>query len=180
MNARKLGYFASTSGPRAPPLFPLPPVVQRRVGNRKHRVARVAKSRRRGAPRTKPNAKSKLRARCGRHRLGRVILPEREARPMRFLSRVLGVILITVSGVSAQKPIDPTVPLISPREPSIACNMTMSTARRHRTRSNKQPPILFFTPLPRRTVCRDMSSLPPLRDSRDLPGRLPTFSGPRR
>jgi hypothetical protein len=99
---------------------------------------------------------------------------------MRFLFRVLGVMLVTVSGVSAQNPRDPTAPLISPRAPSFACNMTIPTAQRHRSRSNKQPSILFFAPSPQRTACRDMSSLPPLRDSRDLPRRLPMFLGPRR
>jgi len=90
--------------------------------------------------------------------------------------------LCALSPLSAQRPADPTRPLISPAAPSISCGMTIFPGRRSvDPKMAKTPPRGEFT-LQARTpaVCRDMSRLPALKDGKDLPHRLPTFLGPNR
>jgi hypothetical protein len=95
------------------------------------------------------------------------------------------LMILTLSGISpleAQRLVDPTRPLFSPPEPSISCGMTILPGRRSvDPKMPKAPPQGEFTLQVRTpTVCRDMSRLPPLRDSKNLPSRLPTFFGPNR
>ena len=101
------------------------------------------------------------------------------------LAVLLGFTLCAVSPLAAQRPMDPARPLISPPkspERSVVCGMTIVPGNPALdAKMAKTPPPGDFT-LQVRTpqVCRDMSRLPALRDSRDLPDRLPTFLGPRR
>jgi len=86
-----------------------------------------------------------------------------------------------LSPLSAQRPADPTAPLFSPAERSISCGMTIFSGRRAADpKMARTPPQGQFTLQTRQpTVCRDMSRLPALKDLKDLPGRLPTFLGPK-
>ena len=90
--------------------------------------------------------------------------------------------LSTTSPLRAQRPVDPTRPLFAPPEPSISCGMTIFPGRRLTDRKIPKAPSRdeFFLLSRRPTLCRDMSRLPPLRHSKDLPNRLPTFFGPNR
>ena len=97
----------------------------------------------------------------------------------------LGVILASASPLSAQKPADSTLPLISPpatAESSILCGMTIFSGKS--TLDPKMPkspaPGNFTMRVLAPTICRDMSRLAPLKDLNDLPNRLPTFLGPKR
>jgi hypothetical protein len=104
---------------------------------------------------------------------------------MKFTRRfglMLGITLGLVSPVSAQKPVDPTLPLASPPERFIVCGMTIFSGNAALDpKLPKAPPPGNFTMRVRTPpVCRDMSRLPPLKDLKDLPNRLPTFLGPRR
>lgn len=95
---------------------------------------------------------------------------------------LLGVTLCFNVQLSAQRPVDPTRPLISPPEPSIVCGMTiLPVPHAVDEKMSKTPPSGQFN-LQVRTpsVCRDMSRLPPLRTRDDLRNRLPTFLGPKR
>lgn len=90
--------------------------------------------------------------------------------------------LSAVSPLNAQRPVDNTRPLFSPPEPSISCGMRIFPGDRSvDPKLSKAPPRGDFTLLSRRpALCRDMSRLLPLRNAKDLPGRLPTFFGPNR
>jgi hypothetical protein len=104
---------------------------------------------------------------------------------MKAVGHWLSLTLVVVSPLMAQKPRDPTLPLISPpttTEPSILCGMTIFAGNGALDpKMPKTPPPGNFT-LRGRTplVCRDTSRLPPLKDLKNLPNRLPTFLGPRR
>jgi hypothetical protein len=107
---------------------------------------------------------------------------------MKFACRLgvaFGVMVVAVSPLTAQKPRDPTLPLISPQiptEPSVVCGMTIFSGNAALDpKMPKAPPPGNFTMRVRTPpVCRDMSRLPALKDLKDLPNRLPTFLGPRR
>jgi hypothetical protein len=97
----------------------------------------------------------------------------------------LAVILASASPLSAQKPADPTHPLISPpsaTEPSILCGMTIFSGKPALDpKMPKSPPPGNFTMrVQTPTICRAISWLSPLKDLKDLPNKLPTFLGPRR
>jgi len=107
---------------------------------------------------------------------------------MKFTCRfgvLCGVMVAAVAPLTAQNPRDPTLPLISPQIPeksSVVCGMTIFPGNSVLDpKMPKAPPAGNFN-LQVRTppICRDMSRLPPLMDSKDLPARLPTFLGPKR
>ena len=98
---------------------------------------------------------------------------------------LLGFTLCAVSPLAAQRPMDPTRPLISPPkapERSVVCGMTIVQGNPALdAKMAKTPPPGDFTLQVRKpAVCRDLARLPALRNLRDLPDRLPTFLGPRR
>ena len=94
----------------------------------------------------------------------------------------LTMTLCALVPLSAQRPADPTGPLILPAEPSVSCGMTILSGLRSVDPKMAKPlPRGEFTLQTRRpAVCRDMSRLPALKDGKDLPHRLPTFLGPNR
>jgi hypothetical protein len=94
---------------------------------------------------------------------------------------LLPMTLCAIPGLSAQRPVDPTRPLFSPPEPSISCGITIFPGRRSvdPKMPTTPPPGKFTLQIRRPPVCRDMSRLPSLKDSKDLPQRLPTFLGPK-
>jgi hypothetical protein len=100
--------------------------------------------------------------------------------------RLTGIPLIltfcATPSLSAQRPVDPTRPLFALPAPSFSCAMTIFPGRQSvRPGMAKIPPPGNFTLQTRKSaVCRDMSRLPPLKDLKDLPNRLPTFLGPNR
>jgi hypothetical protein len=99
--------------------------------------------------------------------------------------QLVGLMLAIVAPLSAQRPRDPTLPLISPpisTKPSIVCGMTIFSGKAALDpKMPKTPPPGNFTMrVPTPTICRDMSRVPPLKDLKDLPNRLPTFLGPKR
>ena len=97
------------------------------------------------------------------------------------LGLLLGVTLGLNTQLSAQGPVDPTTPRISP-EPSIVCGLTLLPSPRALDEkiAKAPPPGQFSLQVRNPPVCRDMSRLPPLRSRNDLPNRLPTFLGPKR
>ena len=97
------------------------------------------------------------------------------------LGLLLGVTLSLNTQLSAQGPVGPTRPLISPAEPSIVCGLAILPSPRgvDEKIAKTPPPGQFSLQVRNPPVCREMTRLPPLA-TRDLPNRLPTFLGPKR
>jgi hypothetical protein len=97
----------------------------------------------------------------------------------------LSLPLVVVASISAQRPRDPTLPLIlPPTSPtrSVVCGLTIfSGGTAVDPKMPKSPPPGNFTlHVATPTICRDLSHLPALKDLKDLPNRLPMFLGPKR
>jgi hypothetical protein len=99
--------------------------------------------------------------------------------------QLLSLTLVAIAPLTAQKPRDPTLPLNSPPaagEPSVLCGTTIfpGNSALDPKMPKTTPPGNFTMRVYTPPVCRDMSRLPPLKDLKDLPNRLPMFLGPKR
>ena len=114
--------------------------------------------------------------------------------PMKYSCRfglVLSLTFTALVTLSAQRPGDPTVPLVSPlksAERSVICGTTIlsGSAALDPTIAKRLPPGNFTMRVARPKVCGDnsraanASRFPPAGSSDDIRNRLPTFLGPKR
>lgn len=110
--------------------------------------------------------------------------------PIHRCGALLSLTLTALVPLNAQKPLDPTTPLVSPlksAERSVSCGTTILSGKPLDPSIAKRLPAGNFTMhVERPTVCRADNLLAASRVPRGVPpsreflNRLPTFAGPQR